>query len=186
MPNTRRNSNKLTSTVFARSKPYFRFYIGSTLNFFSRRIFQGVYNENAARAHLDAVQRLQPDESLGHSYLYRCLTVLDAKVQGLLTFDSILIAATTVILAALPSDITAGSTLIFIALMSSSFSSLLCLYAIWIYWADTHELRYAKICSLKLFKLRNRRTVAYRIAWLLAYASTVTLVIGIFAQRRMV
>ena len=85
VPNTRRNSNKLTSTVFARSKPYFRFYIGSTLNFFSRRIFQGVYNENAARAHLDAVQRLQPDESLGHSYLYRCLTVLDAKVQGLLT-----------------------------------------------------------------------------------------------------
>ncbi len=129
---------------------------------------------------------MQPneDDTFLHDYLYGCLSILDTKAQGLLAFNSILIAATTVVLATLPSAITTGSVLIFIALVLSGISALLSLHVIRLYWTGTEDFEHSRELFLELFAVRNRRTVAYRLSWMIAHAATVILIVGVLAQRR--
>lgn len=160
-------------------------------NLSPRRIFknftQGVYNGAQMRAHLHAVRRLQSkgDDSFEHNYLYDCLSILDTKVQGLLTFDSIIVATTTLVLATLSPEITIGSILIFIALVLSGTSSLLALSVIWVYWTDTDNFEHSTDLFTELLGIRNKRTVAYRLSWLAAHGATIILIIGVFLQRRL-
>lgn len=148
---------------------------------------QGVYKDTEAQDHLRALRQMQPnqDDAFVHDYLYDCLSILDTKVQGLLTFDSILIAAATVVLATISDAITIGSILIFIALVLSGVSSLLSLHVIRLYWTGTEDFANSHALFLELFAVRNRRTVAYRLSWMLAHAATITLIVGVFAQRRL-
>lgn len=151
------------------------------------RVLQGIYRTREDQCfHLRAIRRMQPeaDDVFEHNYLYDCLSILDTKVQGLLTYDSILVASTSLVLATIPVAITAGSIVIFIALSLSAISSLLSLFVIWVYWTDTAEFEHSENLFLALLQVRNRRTIAYRLSWLTAHFATVLLVFGILVQRR--
>ena len=151
-------------------------------------LFQGIYRTDSdRRRHLQSIRKMQPDEnqSYEHGYLYGCLSILDTKSQGVLAYDAILIAATTVTLATLPSTLTIGTVLIFMSLTISAVSSVAALYVIWVYWTDTVDFEQSEALFLSLLEVRNRRTLAYRSSWMLSHSATLLLVLGILLQRRL-
>lgn len=150
-------------------------------------ILQGIYATADQRRHLIAIRNMQPDrgDTFEHDYLYACLSILDTKVQGLLTYVAILVGANTIVLAQLSENITLGTTLIFTSLVFSATSGMLCLYVIWVYWTDTAEFEESSELFAKLLQIRNRRTLSYRIGWITTNASTFLLVLGILLQRRL-
>lgn len=150
-------------------------------------ILQGIYPPVDQRRHLIAIRNMQPnrDNTFEHDYLYACLSILDTKVQGLLTYVAILVGANTIVLAQLPETVTLGTVLVFTSLVLSAISGALCLYVIWVYWTDTIEFEKSSELFVKLLQIRNRRTLSYRIGWITTNASTFLLVLGILLQRRL-
>lgn len=126
----------------------------------------------------------QQDNLFEHDYLYTCLSILDTKAQGLLAYDSIILAATSLVLTIFQNKVTLGSIFVFIALVVSGFSASLCLCVIWVFWTETLELENSRQLFERLLAIRNRRTLAYRSSWLLAQVSMFFLVLGIVLQRR--
>jgi hypothetical protein len=108
-----------------------------------------------------AVRSLQPhqDDAFEHDYLYSCLSVLDSKAQALLSYDGILMAASSITLSLFSRDITTGSVLAFASLAASGLSSALCLSVVWVRWTDTGDLENSDDLFLELLRVRNRRTV---------------------------
>jgi hypothetical protein len=152
-----------------------------------RWILEGVYRGDQKREHLGSIRKLQPqqDDAFEHEYLYGCLSILDTKASALLQYDSIMLAATSLALASFPRNITIGSILVFAALAISGLSAALCLNVIWIYWTETTEFANSANLFVRLLEVRNRRTVSYRIAWLLAYGAVALLILGILLERRL-
>ncbi|GAA3065724.1 hypothetical protein [Streptomyces glomeratus] len=150
-------------------------------------LFEGVYrgDEDGAR-HLEAIRALQPqrDDAFEHAYLYSCLSVLDTKAQALLSYDGILMAASSITLSMFSRDITAGSVLVFSSLAVSGISSALCLSVVWVHWTDTGELENSDDLFLKLLHVRNRRTLSYRISWIIAQLAAILLLFGVVLERR--
>jgi hypothetical protein len=147
--------------------------------------FEGVYRREDLRRHLVAVRELEPrrDEAYEHAYLYDCLGVIDAKAQALLAYDAILMTGASIALTLLPGKVSAGTVLVVIALIVSGLSSALCLTVIWVHWTDTTEFDRAADSFTRLLTIRNRRTVNFRLSWLLAQAAALLLVVGIPLQR---
>jgi hypothetical protein len=152
-----------------------------------RWLTAGIYSGANKRRHLKSLRELQPheDDAFEHNYLYNCLSILDVKATALLQFDSILIAASSFVLASISKDITAGSITVFAALVFSGLSSFCCLDVIWIHWTDTTEFHDSDRLFVRLLEVRNRRTVAYRLAWVVSLFAMLTLIVGIFLQRRL-
>ncbi|GGW76625.1 hypothetical protein GCM10010503_63120 [Streptomyces lucensis JCM 4490] len=150
-------------------------------------LFEGVYrgDEDGAR-HLEAIRALQPqsDDAFEHDYLYACLSVLDGKAQALLSYDGILIAASSITLSLFSHDVTAGSALVFASLAIGVISSALCLSVVWVHWTDTGELENSEDLFLNLLRVRNRRTMNYRISWVIAQLAAVMLLLGVVLERR--
>jgi hypothetical protein len=148
-------------------------------------LFEGTYSGDEKRKHLIALRRLQPneDDSFEHDHLYACLSILDNKAQGLLSYDSIVLAAASLVLSIFPREISAASVLVFMALLFSGMASSLCLFVIWIFWTETPDLADSQALFTQLLGVRNRRTIAYRLAWVMAQASMFLLVVGVLLQR---
>src|SRR5262245_11149586 len=88
-------------------------------------LFEGTYRGDERRKHLIAIRRLQPkeDDSYEHDHLYACLSILDTKAQGLLSYDAIVLAATSLVLSVFPTRISVGSIVVFVALVLSGLAS---------------------------------------------------------------
>ncbi|MFF4955603.1 hypothetical protein ACFY2Z_00665 [Streptomyces sp. NPDC001222] len=150
-------------------------------------LFEGVYRgDEDGERHLEAIRALQPqrDDAFEHDYLYSCLSVLDSKAQALLSYDGILMAASSITLSMFSRDITTGSVLVFSSLVVSVVSSALCLSVVWVHWTDTGELENSEDLFLKLLHVRNRRTLSYRISWIVAQLAAILLLLGVVLQRR--
>jgi hypothetical protein len=149
-------------------------------------LFEGVgISEEECRNHLAALHDVQPHQEtvFAHNYLYSCLSILDSKAHGLLTYDSIVLAAASLVLTIFARTFNAGSVLIFIALVCSAFAASLCLYVIWIYWTETADFQKSDGLFVELLKVRNRRTIAYRLSWLISQLAMVLLVLGVIIER---
>jgi len=154
----------------------------------SDAMLEGVYLDPEGRQrHLKAVRAMRPqrDHVFEHDYLYSCLTILDTKAQALLAYDGILMAAAAISLSLFSHDISPGSVAVFSSLAASSLSSILCLHVIWIYWTDTVELENSGNLFDTLLRVRNRRTLAYRMSWLIAQASALLLISGVVLDRKL-
>lgn len=138
---------------------------------------EGVYSQEEQIQHLAAIR-----QSRAHDYLYDCMSILDTKASGLLQYDSIVLAAATLALTFFPKNISAGTVLLFISLILSGLSSVACLQVIWVYWTQTVDFANTRDEFVGLLKTRNRRTVAYRVAWILAQVSVVFLILGIMVR----
>lgn len=147
-------------------------------------LFEGTYAGDEKRRHLTALRQLQPreDEVFEHEHLYSCLNVLDSKAIGLLSYDSIVVAATSILLSVFAKSFNAGSVLIFMALVMSGLAASLCLYVIWIFWTGTPDFENAQELFICLLEIRNRRTVAYRLAWVMSQAAMFFLIIGVLVR----
>jgi hypothetical protein len=111
------------------------------------------------------------------------LSILDGKAHGLLTYDSIVLAAASLVLTVFSRNATAGSVLIIIALVLSALASSLCLSVIWIYWTETVEFQQGDGLFVHLLHIRNRRTIAYRLSWFISQMAMIFLVLGVIIAR---
>lgn len=143
-------------------------------------LFQGTYRGHNLPLHLAAIRRLEPrkEEVYEHEYLYSCLSVLDAKAQVLLGYDALLMAAASIVLSVVPDGTSSGKALIIVALATSGASSVLCLPVVWVQWTDTDEFEQAEDSFKRLLVVRNRRTICYRLAWVIAHLAAVLLIVG--------
>jgi hypothetical protein len=148
--------------------------------------FEGVgISEQDCRKHLSALRHMQPHEEnvFAHNYLYSCLSILDEKSHGLLTYDSIVLAAASLALTIFSRHLTFGSAFVFAALILSAVASALCLSVIWIYWTETSDFENPNGLFLELLRIRNQRTIAYRLSWCLSQLAMVLLVLGVILER---
>jgi len=149
-------------------------------------LFEGVgTSKQEYEGHLAALHNLQPQQEsvFTHDYLYSCLNILDGKAHGLLTYDSIVLAAASLVLTVFSRNTTAGSVLIIIALVLSALAASLCLSVIWIYWTETIEFQESNGLFVHLLRIRNRRTIAYRLSWCISQLAMVSLVLGVIIAR---
>jgi hypothetical protein len=140
-------------------------------------VMEGVYPKDQQIEHLAAIRQSRP-----HDYLYDCMSILDTKASGLLQYDSIILAAATLALTFFPKGPSAGTILLFVALILSGLSSVASLQVIWVYWTPTADFVNTADEFTGLLRTRNRRTVMYRIAWMLAQVSVLFLILGILAR----
>jgi hypothetical protein len=140
---------------------------------------QGTYRGQNLRLHLAAIRRLEPRTEEIHEYLYACLSVLDTKAQVLLGYDALIMAATSIVLSVVPDGTSVGKGLIIAALATSGASSILCLPVVWVQWTDTDEFEQTEDSFNRLLVIRNRRTISYRVAWVIAHLAALLLIVGI-------
>lgn len=127
--------------------------------------------------HIDALSRIAASETHQElfQHLYGCLSILDAKAQSLLGFNSIILAVFAIFLTRPLSSSQAVAAHGGMAIIL--LSSLLLLSIVWIHWSTTADLADADVHAQRLLSVRNRRTVRYRVAWLMSVVSL--LVLGI-------
>jgi hypothetical protein len=140
-------------------------------------VFEGVYLGPGQVEHIASIR-----ESTAHDYLYNCLSILDTKSSALLQYDGIVLAAATLGVTLFPHP-SLGNLFVILALLLSGVSSVLCLPVIWVYWTTTPEFSDEREEFIDLLGHRNRRTVYYRIAWLIAQAAVFFLVLGIIIRQ---
>ena len=152
---------------------------------YRRKMLEGVYAGDERRRHLVAIRNLQPraDEAFEHDHLYTCLNILDGKAIGLLTYDAIVLAATSLVLSISHDTLSPGPILIFVALLMTAAAASLCLRVIWIFWTETTDLEDPDAVFLGLLDVRNRRTICYRSAWIMSQLGMFLFIVGIFLER---
>lgn len=149
----------------------------------ARILLQGVHRgEEACCEHLASVRALQPARQAEHDYLYECLGVLDVKAQALLAFDSVLLVAASLAIPHVPEGLHVSSVFVVASLVLAAVAAAACLPVIWLTWTDTKDLLNEDALFIKLLQARNQRTVLYRLSWIFAAVSMLTLVIGVVAD----
>jgi hypothetical protein len=148
-------------------------------------LYEGVYGKASDLRHLQSVRRLGADDPMAfeHEYLYSCLSILDSKAQSLMSFDAIILAASSIALGISPRPFGVGDMLVVIALVMSGLSSSLCLFVVWIYWTETSQFEDENEVFLHLLRIRNARTIAYRISWVAAQLSGFILILGVILAK---
>jgi hypothetical protein len=142
---------------------------------------QGVCGSDAERIRqMEELRTLyQKDSYREHSFLYESLTILDVKATSLLTFNSIVLAAATVFFISSSSDV--FRVLFLIALLTMTGSCLLCLGVAWIHWTETPSMEDERRFWVELSRLKDKRTLSYRWAWLLSVIGLVELLATVVA-----
>ena len=147
-------------------------------------LYQGSYGTPAGRAeYLEALRNLDLSEGQQYEYdhLYECLSILDHKATALLGFDAILVAASTIALSVAHPTASAGSVVLFTSLLASGISSTLLLFVIALFWSETPEFASAHDHLDRLLRVRGRRSVYYRCAWLSAMLALGLIIVAIAA-----
>lgn len=127
------------------------------------------------KAYIAALSRVEASEEHRDlfEHLYACLSILDAKSQSLLGFNSIILAVFAVFLTqALPAWPARAAYAGMAVILCSSF---LLLSVVWVRWSTAEDLADADQHALRLLAVRNRRTVRYRLAWALSVVSLLAL-----------
>jgi hypothetical protein len=152
---------------------------------YREKILEGVYTGDEKSRHLSAIRNLRPhaDEVFEHDHLYTCLNILDSKAIGLLTYDAIVLAATSLVLSISRHTFAAGPIVIFFSLILTAVAASLCLRVIWVFWTETPDFEDPQCVFIKLLDVRNRRTICYRLAWVMSQAAMLLFIVGIFIQR---
>ncbi|HEV3172507.1 MAG TPA: hypothetical protein VGZ32_19330 [Actinocrinis sp.] len=148
-------------------------------------LYEGVYDKADRQRHLRSIRQLKERDSMAfeHDYLYSCLSILDTKAQSLLSFDAIVLAASSIALGTSPNPFGVGDALIVLALVMSGISSSLCLLVVAIYWTETSQLEDEEEVFYHLLHIRNSRTIAYRVSWLTAQFAGFILVLGVILAK---
>jgi hypothetical protein len=108
-------------------------------------------------------------------HLYACLTILDSKSASLLGFNSIITAVFAIFLT---QRLTARETFVAnLGMAAVLVSAMLLLTVLWIRWATTDELADGGAYALQVLRVRNDRTVRFRVAWYFAIAALTALVL---------
>jgi hypothetical protein len=146
---------------------------------------EGIYSGDERQRHLKAIRNLHTrgDESFEHDHLYASLNILDGKAIGLLTYDAIVLAATSLVLSISHGTFSPGTILIFVSLVLTAIAASLCLRVIWIFWTETPDLEDSQAEFIKLLDVRSRRTIAFRIAWIMSQLAMFLFIVGIFIER---
>lgn len=120
-------------------------------------------------------------------YLYHGLSIIDAKAQALLGFNSFLLAIVGIYFG----NIGAVRSNLFVSIpfigtvVTSGVSCLLCLDVIWVYWLSQTDMEQPEHGSdsspgfVELLLLRDERTRNYRVSWLLSFVAVVAAVFGV-------
>jgi hypothetical protein len=140
-------------------------------------VFEGVYLGPGQVEHVASIR-----ESTAHDYLYNCLSILDTKSSALLQYDGFILAAATLGVTLLP-HLSLGTLFVTVALLLSAISAALCLPVIWVYWTTTPEFSDERGEFIDLLGHRNRRTLYYRIAWLITPVAVFFLILGLIIQK---
>jgi hypothetical protein len=121
-------------------------------------------------------------------HLYTGLSIIDAKAQSLLAFNSFLLAIVGIYfgnIASVRSEMTVLIPFI-VTVVASGVSCLLCLDVIWVHWLNQDDMEGIADSDdvpsegfVELLMLRDARSRNYRRAWLLSVLSTWTVVIGV-------
>jgi hypothetical protein len=127
-------------------------------------------------AHTAALRQLLTSESRElFRYLYECLNILDAKSNSLLQFNSIiLVAFGTALHGSGPGPWILWLSFTGIALTLAS--SMLLLSVVLVRWIGTAHVPHFEVDFLRL---RDERTLRYRIAWLLSLTTLVIVSLGV-------
>lgn len=145
---------------------------------FRRELGQGIaVSDDQRLAQLLSIQKLHKAGGLQteHEFLYRNLTILDDKSSALLSFNSIVLAATAILLSSAHSI---ARVSFLVTLLVIAVSSYLCLRVVWLHWSDADTLTDSERFWLDLLPVRDMRTRWYRAAWILAQCSIVSLVVS--------
>ncbi|HEV2375020.1 MAG TPA: hypothetical protein VGS19_23030 [Streptosporangiaceae bacterium] len=132
-----------------------------------------------------AIRSFHPhaEEAFEHDHLYECLNILDSKAIGLLTYDAIILAATSLVLSISHRILAPGPIVISLGLLLTAAASALCLSVVWIFWTETREFEDPQASFIRLLDVRNRRTMAYRLAWSMSQAGMFLFIIGLILER---
>jgi hypothetical protein len=142
-----------------------------------KAVFEGVYLGPRQVEHIASIR-----ESTAHDYLYSCLSILDTKSSALLQYDALILVASTLGVTIYPHP-SLGNVFVIVALLLSGISSVLCLPVIWVYWTTTPEFSDERGEFIDLLGYRNRRTLYYRIAWLITPVAVFFLILGIIVRQ---
>ena len=124
-------------------------------------------------------------------HLYSCLSIIDAKAQALLSFNSFLLAIVGIYFGNIV-DVR-GEPLVLIpflaAVLASGASCVLSLDVIWVHWLGQADMEVpagedqeVSRGYIELLILRDERTRNYRRAWLLSFWSVSAVVLGVMAS----
>jgi len=132
---------------------------------------------NAQRSdHVDALRAVHngPDKYL-FDHLYDCLSILDAKSQSLLGFNSIIVAVFAIFMSG---DVVKNRRLAAVGMALTLASCLLLLLVVWVRWSTPGEMKESEDRATlphTLLAVRNERTIAYRLGWYLSFAAVLVL-----------
>lgn len=142
--------------------------------------------EKEDRTYLDAMREMLHGERAVFDYLYDCLSIIDRKSASLLQFNSIILAATTVLLVLLAQreprtqpwyEIAAICSALSLLLMS--ISSTVSLLAVRIYWG-TKAIDDPQF-DRELLRRRKWRTRRYRVSWWISICTLPVFVVDLVA-----
>ena len=122
---------------------------------------------------LKALQERKQDQDL-FDHLYQSLSILDAKSQSLLGFNSLLAAVFAIFMQGDLIDKNRRFAAIGIALTLAS--SLLLLLVVWVQWSTPTEMSHRTTFPVTLLALRKERTIEYRLGWYLSSLAVLALV----------
>lgn len=132
-------------------------------------------SDDERKAHIDVLSNVVLSEVHKDlfDHLYSCLSILDAKSQSMLGFNSIILAVFAIFMTR---DLTTTQWIVTnIGMAAILCSALLLLSVVWVHWSTTKDCADVNSHSKRLLEVRNSRTVRYRLAWILAVASLLDL-----------
>ncbi len=118
-----------------------------------------------------ALSRLVKSETHAKEFdhLYGNLTILDGKSASLLQYNSILIAVSSFNLTFDVDKVKGTHAILFASFVVVMLSAFILLSVVWVHWSTVIELRNEKWHLRRLIKLRDTRTVRFRMAWYLSF-----------------
>ena len=143
-------------------------------------IKKGLPKNDAERAeYIESLSRCCADETHKRlfDHMYENLSILDNKSASLLQYNSVLLAIYTILLATETSKTVAGVSLLIFGMLLVTYSSFVLLGVVWVYWSTKDEIDNAWEHILVLLRVRYRRTIKYRKAWLASYTGMIVLAI---------
>lgn len=121
-----------------------------------------------------AEMRNAPEHQGLFDHLYSCLSILDAKSQSLLGFNSIIVAVFAIFMSG---DLREAEQTAILGMGLTLVSCFLLLSVVWVHWSTTAEIKEPIHHARVLLSVRRTRTIRYRLGWYLSIAAIVSLTV---------
>lgn len=155
------------------------------LDFLTLGIFSGLPWGDAEKArYVEGLLGLKESQRFTFSHFFMNLDVLDNKANSMIQFSSVifaLYAASLGFYEKTPSlkGVKWIGQLLIAGQCMSFISVFLLLLVVSLHWSGPDELANEFDQALKLLKVRDKRTIRYRVAWLLAMGATIMLAVSV-------